>query len=125
VRSWRAPCKGGAFQWVQAPPGWRLRSGTRLIDPSLSEECSYRRPTASTSCAVALVVALQAQGQATQGRSLSTLAPLRALRARTPVPAWARRAVGEGVSLVREPDGGNLHVRFDERDVETESGLNH
>src|SRR5258708_6112066 len=42
-------------------------------------------------------VALQAQGQATQGRSLSTLAPLRALWARTPVPAWARRAVGEGV----------------------------
>ena len=24
------------------------------------------------------------------------------------------------VSLVREPDAGNLHVRFDERDVETE-----
>src|SRR6266446_1008786 len=23
VRSWRAPCKGGAFQWVQAPPGNR------------------------------------------------------------------------------------------------------
>src|SRR5450756_53945 len=47
--------------------------------------------------AVASVVAHQAQGQATQGRDLSTLAPLRALRARTPVPAWARRAVGEGV----------------------------
>ena len=30
------------------------------------------------SCAVAPVVALQAQGQATQGRELSTLAPLRA-----------------------------------------------
>src|ERR1700732_490218 len=48
-------------------------------------------------CAVAPVVALQAQGQATQGRGLSTLAPLRALQARTPVRAWARRAVGEGV----------------------------
>jgi RNA-directed DNA polymerase len=47
--------------------------------------------------AVAPVVAHQAQGQAKQGRDLSTLAPLRALRARTPVPAWARRAVGEGV----------------------------
>jgi hypothetical protein len=23
VRSWRAPCKGGAFQWVQVPPGNR------------------------------------------------------------------------------------------------------
>ena len=47
--------------------------------------------------AVAPVVALQAQSQATQGRELSTLAPLRALRARTPEPAWARRAVDEGV----------------------------
>ena len=46
----------------------------------------------------------QAQNQATQGRDLSTLAPLRALRARTPVPAWARRAVGEGVSSC--PRGG-------------------
>jgi hypothetical protein len=24
--------------------------------------------------------------------------------------------------LVREPDAGNLHVRFDEREVETEQG---
>src|SRR5467141_2984310 len=47
--------------------------------------------------AVAPVVAHQAQGQATQGRDLSTLASLRALRARTPKPAWARRVVGEGV----------------------------
>ena len=35
------------------------------------------------SSAVAPVVARQAQGQATQGRDISTLAPLRALRART------------------------------------------
>src|SRR5262249_48665118 len=34
---------------------------------------------------------------ATQGRDLSTLAFLRALRARTPNRVWARRAVGEGV----------------------------
>ena len=47
--------------------------------------------------AVAPVVALQAQSQAAKGRELSTLAPLRALRARTPEPAWARRAVDEGV----------------------------
>src|SRR5271170_4211903 len=40
-------------------------------------------------CAVASVVAFQAQGQATQGRGLSTLAPLWALRARTTEPAWA------------------------------------
>src|ERR1700737_997171 len=49
--------------------------------------------------AVAPVVAHQAQGQATQGRDLSTLASLRALRARTPKPAWARRVVGEGVKF--------------------------
>ena len=48
--------------------------------------------------AVAPVVALQAQGQATQGRELSTPAPLRALRARTPDPAWSRPVVGEGVT---------------------------
>ena len=47
--------------------------------------------------AVAPVVALQAQSQAEQGRELSTLATLRAIRARTPEPAWARRAVDEGV----------------------------
>src|SRR5271165_4879292 len=47
--------------------------------------------------AVAPVVALQAQSQAAKGRELSTLAPLRALRARTSDPAWARRAVDEGV----------------------------
>ena len=47
--------------------------------------------------AVAPVVAPQAQSQATKGRELSTLAPLRALRARTPDSAWARRAVDEGV----------------------------
>jgi hypothetical protein len=27
------------------------------------------------------------------------------------------------VSLFREPDAGDPHVRFDERDVETEQGL--
>src|SRR5271165_1436556 len=37
--------------------------------------------------AAAPVVALQAQSQATRGRELPTLAPLRALRARTPEPA--------------------------------------
>ena len=33
-----------------------------------------------------------------KGGSLSTLAPLRALRARTPDPAWSRPVVGEGVT---------------------------
>src|SRR5712692_5255940 len=47
--------------------------------------------------AVTPVVAQQAQGQAAPGRELSTLAPLRALRSRTPNPAWARPVVDEGV----------------------------
>jgi len=32
----------------------------------------------------------------------------------------AERVVGEGVKSGREPDAGDLHARFDERDVETE-----
>ena len=31
----------------------------------------------------------------------------------------------EGVKSCREPDAGNLPVRFDERDVETEPWWNH
>jgi hypothetical protein len=33
-------------------------------------------------------------------------------------------AMGERVSLFREPDAGNPPVRFDERGVETEARLN-
>jgi hypothetical protein len=40
-------------------------------------------------------------------------------------PEAADGVARESVSLVREPDAGNLPVRFDERDVETESRLNH
>ena len=43
---------------------------------------AYRALDNYTADAVASVVAQQVQGQATQGRDLSTLAPLRALRAR-------------------------------------------
>jgi hypothetical protein len=39
------------------------------------------------------------KNQASQGRDLSTLASLRALWARTPEQAWARRAVGKGVKF--------------------------
>src|ERR1700681_4084607 len=49
--------------------------------------------------AVAPVVAVQAQTQASQGRDLSTPASLRALWARAPEQACARRAVGEGVKF--------------------------
>jgi hypothetical protein len=42
------------------------------------------------------------------GRDLSPLAPLRALRARTPVPAWARRAVGEGVKSCPRAGSGRF-----------------
>src|SRR3984893_13646977 len=53
-------------------------------------------------CAVAPVAVIQAQGQATQGRELSTLAPLRVLRARTSDPARPRPVVGEGVKVLSE-----------------------
>ena len=36
----------------------------------------------------------------------------------------ALHATAKAWGLVREPDAGDLHVRFDERGVETESRLN-
>src|SRR5438067_13015417 len=77
-------------------------------------------------CAVASVVALQAQDQTKQGRQLSTLAPLRDLWSRTPDRAWAQRDVGEGVMSC--PRAGCWEIRmsgFDERDVETELWSSH
>src|SRR5271169_4391894 len=61
-------------------------------------------------CAVASVVAFQAQDQTKQGRQLSTLAPLRDLRARASDPAWARRAVGESVRSC--PRAGCWEIRM-------------
>src|ERR1019366_8390196 len=63
----------------------------RLVRSSLS---SARQLHGS---AVASVAAVKTQGQTTPGRDLSTLAPLRALRARTSDPAWPGPVVGEGV----------------------------
>jgi Reverse transcriptase (RNA-dependent DNA polymerase) len=60
-------------------------------------EQSISRARQLHGCAVAPVAPIQAQRQATQGRELSTLAPLRALPARTPNAAWSRPVVGEGV----------------------------
>jgi hypothetical protein len=75
--------RGGA-----AEPG---RAPARLVGTIAHEVDSYTRD------AVTSVVAQQVQGQTTQGRDLSALAPLRALRARAPDRAWKRRAVDEGV----------------------------
>src|SRR5208282_5221699 len=61
-------------------------------------------------CAVASVVALQAQDQTKQGRQLSTLAPLRDLRARASDPAWTQRAVDEGVTSC--PRAGCREIRM-------------
>src|SRR3981189_2393129 len=70
--------------------------------PSRARHEGVSGPRQLHSDAVAPVVAVQAQNQASQGRDLSTLASLRALWARTPEQAWARRAVGAGsVSMVR------------------------
>ena len=60
--------------------------------------------------AVAPVAAIQAQSQTTQGRELSTPAPLRDLRARASDPAWTRRAVDEGVTSC--PRAGCREIRM-------------
>src|ERR1700692_2131173 len=45
-RYWRAPCKGGAFPWGQAPPGNRARQTQQVVrdleigQPINSENCS-------------------------------------------------------------------------------------
>ena len=38
-RIWRAPCKGGAFQWVQAPPG--NRSSRCRVTHDLAAQVSW------------------------------------------------------------------------------------
>src|ERR1700683_891219 len=75
--------------------------------------------------AVAPVVALQAQSQAAKGRELSTLAPLRALRARTPEPAWTRRVVDEGVRSCPRAGCGRSACPVRWGGVETELRLRH
>ena len=70
-------------------------------------------------CAVAPVVAHQIQEAAPTGRGLSPFNPVRLLGLVR--LAWrGATLVGEGARSCREPDAGDLHVRFDERDVETE-----
>jgi len=78
----------------------KLNRVTRMGEllPSRDRQQSVSRTRQLHSSAVAPVVALQAQGQTKQERGLSNLASLRALRARTPEPAWARRGMGEGVT---------------------------
>ena len=67
-----------------------------------------------------------------EGRGLSsrpTQDAVRDLEIGQPSNSEKRSDTADGVTrekarcLVREPDAGNLHVRFDERDVETELWL--
>ena len=78
-----------------------LRGVGQLLQRRLHQQ-GVSRARQLCGCAVASVVALQAQGQATQARELSTLAPLRDLRAHASDPAWTRRAVDEGVEVLSE-----------------------
>jgi hypothetical protein len=82
---------------VIAPRGKPCASWMGELLPSRHHHQSVPDARQLHSSAGTPVVALQAQCQATQGRDLSTLAPLRVLWARTPDRARARRAVGEGV----------------------------
>ena len=84
--------------------GWANYFFSRHSQSSLSGARQLR------GCAVPPVVALQAQDQTKQGRQLSTLAPLRGLRARASDPAWTRRAVGEGVRSC--PRAGCREIRM-------------
>jgi len=76
-----------------------LRGWANHVLPSRHRQQGVSGTRRLHSDAAAPVVVVQAQNQAAQGRDISTLASLRALRARTPEPAWARRVVGEGVKF--------------------------
>jgi group II intron reverse transcriptase/maturase len=92
TRTWQETTKAGG----QGEPH-AARMGELLPSRHRQQGVSGTRQLHSD--AVAPVVAVQAQNQASQGRDLSTLASLRALWPRTLEPAWARRAVGEGVKF--------------------------
>ena len=69
----------------------------------------------------------EAQGAGQEGSALPGRAALVRVRARAPWTADGELPVGVGMILVREPDAGDPHVRFDERRLETESrrGVRH
>src|SRR5215469_18168860 len=85
--------------------GGQVEPGAARLGELLRRRLSHESVSGARqlhSDAVAPVVALQAQGQATQGRDVSTLAPLRALRSRTPDRAWVQRAVGRRRDVLSE-----------------------
>ncbi len=77
--------------------------------------------------AAAPVALSEAQGADRERSALPGHAALVRLRAHAPCTAHDELSVGEGMNLVREPDAGNPHVRFDERRLETEQwrGVRH
>ena len=69
--------------------------------------------------AVTPVVAQEAQSSQKRDTGLSARVPLSDTGSGLLAKATAQRAVGEGVSLVREPGAGERPAGFDEGDVET------
>ena len=98
---------------------------TRLGELLQSGHCQpgLRYGATSHLSQAATVAVLQARRAAGEGCTLSHRV---SARQASPGAAWClapQLAVGERmVIFVREPDAGNLHVRFDEREVETEQG---
>jgi site-specific DNA recombinase len=81
--------------------GGQVESGAARLGELLPSGDHQRRVPGARQLhrtAVASVAAHQAQGQATPGRGLSSLAPVRVLRARESDQLEVRRVVGEGVT---------------------------
>src|SRR5262249_23276604 len=105
--------------------GWRCQSG----GPRLAELLQLRYVVEDVHQTGAIPTAASprlAGPQASRGESgrmsISRPVLVRDLGSDEPMPGACEHAHAFGRSLIREPDASNPHVRFDEREVETEHG---
>ncbi len=64
----------------------------------------------------------QTSGRMSWGMSIPCGVFVRDVESRQPLPGACEPAYALRPNLIREPDAGDPHVRFDEREVETEYG---